>query len=113
MSSTTPQVTPATNAQPSAPSGADEGVHLDSESVAGEEDPGASLDMSGGSISPSATGPISTPPVPLNPGDEAAAGTPGTGEGICRECGGSGRVGDSVCPSCKGGGKVVVGVGGA
>ncbi len=83
-------------------SGTEQGINLDSESVAGEEDPGASLDM-----------PVSEPDAPLNPGDEAPAGTPGTGENICRECGGSGRVGEAVCPSCNGSGKVTVGVGGA
>lgn len=112
MSPTIPQGTPATNAQNSASSGADEGVNLDSESVAGEEDPGAALDMTVWAKPPPATGPISTLPGSLSPGGEAAAGMPGVGAGICRECGGSGRVGDSVCPSCKGSGKVV-GVGGA
>ncbi len=72
-------------------------INLASESVAGEEDPGASLDMSG----------------TINPGDEAPAGTPGTGENICRACGGSGRVGEASCPACDGSGKVTVGVGGA
>ncbi|MEO7159156.1 MAG: hypothetical protein ABJA84_06460 [Polaromonas sp.] len=112
MSSTIPQVTPATNAPNSAPSEAAEEVNLDSESVAGEEDPGASLDMTIWAENSPAKGPISTPPGSLSPGDATAAGTPGAGAGICRECGGSGRVGDSVCPSCKGGGKVA-GVGGA
>jgi len=88
-------------------------VNLDSQSVAGEEDPGASLDMSGSSP-PKASG--ATVPMPsgsVNPGDEAPERTPGTGEGLCRECGGSGRVGDVACPSCKGSGKVTVGIGGA
>ena len=94
-------------------SGPEQGVDLASESVAGEEDPGASLDMSVGSSSPgSGTGPVSEPPATLNPGDEAPAGTPGTGENICRECGGSGRVGEAVCAFCNGSGKVIVGVGG-
>ncbi len=89
--------------------GAGQGVNLSSESVAGEEDPGASLDL------PAAPGavPISEPPPRLNPGDEAPAGTPGTGENICRECGGSGRVNGAACPSCNGSGKVTVGIGGA
>jgi hypothetical protein len=30
-------------------------------------------------------------PRPLNPGDEAKPGTPGTGE-ACRSCGGTGKV---------------------
>jgi hypothetical protein len=93
-----------------------QGVNLASESVAGEEDPGASLDMgasatgSDGSVAPR-PGPISEPPAPLHPGDEAPAGTPGTGEGICRECGGSGRLAGAKCPACDGSGKVIVGVG--
>lgn len=67
------------------------------DSVAGEEDPGASLDL------PDA-----------QPGDEAPPGTQGTGEGVCRECGGAGRTetGES-CPACSGTGKVTVGIGGA
>lgn len=94
------------------------GVNLASESVAGEEDPGASLDMganASGSSSSNAPGavPVSEPPARLNPGDEAAPGTPGTGEGICRECGGSGRLCGAKCPACDGTGKVTVGVGGA
>lgn len=67
------------------------------ESAAGEEDPGAALDL-----------PQS------QPGDEAAPGTQGTGEGICRECGGTGRAeGEESCASCSGTGKVTVGIGGA
>lgn len=64
------------------------------ESVAGEEDPGAALD---------------TP----NPGDEAAEGTPGTGEAPCPRCGGTGHLGQAPCPDCAGTGKVVKGIGGA
>jgi hypothetical protein len=59
-------------------------------SVAGEEDPGAALD----------------------PGDEAAPGTPGTGEAVCHRCGGSGKVAGAMCPTCGGSGKVVHGIGG-
>ena len=47
-----------------------------------------------------------------NPGDEAAPGTPGTGENVCPECRGSGKLGASDCPNCGGTGKVVEGVGG-
>ena len=50
---------------------------------------------------------------PLNPGDEAAEGTPGTGENVCPVCGGSGRSPTGQCPNCGGTGKVTVGVGGA
>lgn len=68
-----------------------------SESVAGEEDPGASIDVTAD-----------------RPGDEAAPGTPGTGEGLCRECGGSGATASgSPCPTCLGSGRVTVGIGGA
>jgi len=57
--------------------------------------------------------PSSTPPR-LRPGDEAPPGTPGTGETVCRECGGSGRTGEGkTCPACEGTGKVNVGIGGA
>lgn len=48
-----------------------------------------------------------------NPGDQAKPGTPGTGENICRECKGSGRIGITSCPNCGGTGKVIEGVGGA
>lgn len=51
---------------------------------------------------------------PLNPGDQAEPGTPGTGEGLCSECGGSGTLEDGrECPNCGGTGKVVEGIGGA
>ncbi|MDQ6882284.1 MAG: hypothetical protein M3150_09340 [Pseudomonadota bacterium] len=72
-----------------------------SESVAGEEDPGASIDMPAQRVAPMA------------PGDEAPQGTPGTGEGICPACGGSGKQAAGTCPACQGTGKVTVGVGGA
>jgi DnaJ-class molecular chaperone len=48
----------------------------------------------------------------MNPGDEAAAGTPGTGEAMCPDCKGSGRVQDGRCPTCGGTGKVIEGIGG-
>lgn len=50
---------------------------------------------------------------PRAPGDQAAPGTPGTGEAVCPDCGGSGRLGDRDCPTCEGSGKVIVGIGGA
>lgn len=89
-------------------------MNLENESVAGEEDPGASLDMP---VRASARAGGAAPDVPaskpLRPGDEAPAGTPGTGENICRECGGSGRLaGGAKCRTCDGTGKVNVGVGG-
>ena len=49
----------------------------------------------------------------LNPGDDAAPGTPGTGEDICDECGGSGKLSDGrPCPNCGGTGRVIHGIGG-
>jgi len=48
----------------------------------------------------------------LNPGDVAAPGTPGTGEGICPDCQGRGRIGGAECRSCGGSGKVVEGIAG-
>ena len=56
-----------------------------------------------------------TPPAPpaRKPGDEAPPGTPGTGEAVCRRCGGTGRDGGQTCPDCSGTGKVTQGVGGA
>ena len=50
---------------------------------------------------------------PLNPGDEAEPGTPGTGEGLCPKCGGSGRLEDRECLHCGGTGKVTKAIGGA
>ncbi len=50
----------------------------------------------------------------MAPGDEAKPGTPGTGEDICRCCGGSGKMdGGKICEECGGTGKVTVGIGGA
>ena len=46
------------------------------------------------------------------PGDQAPAGTPGTGENVCPKCGGSGRIYGSACPVCEGTGTVVEGIGG-
>ncbi len=50
----------------------------------------------------------------MHPGDEAPPGTPGTGENICRDCGGTGRLADGrACPTCGGTGTVVEAIGGA
>jgi hypothetical protein len=49
----------------------------------------------------------------VNPGDDAALGTPGTGEVDCPACKGPGRKDGASCPTCNGTGKVVKGVGGA
>jgi RecJ-like exonuclease len=49
----------------------------------------------------------------LNPGDEAAPGTPGTSEDICPLCHGQGRIMRSRCPNCGGTGRVIRAIGGA
>lgn len=49
----------------------------------------------------------------LNPRDEAAPGTPGTGENLCPACSGSGEKGSEKCQVCDGTGKVIKGIGGA
>ncbi len=49
----------------------------------------------------------------LSPRDEAPRGTPGTGEDVCPDCHGSGRVGQAPCPTCSGRGTINRGVGGA
>lgn len=49
---------------------------------------------------------------PLNPGDDAPPGTPGTGEDVCPHCKGSGRRGSEPCPICGGTGRIVEGIGG-
>lgn len=48
----------------------------------------------------------------MNPGDEAPAGTPGTGEDMCPDCKGTGRRMDRPCPTCGGSGKVIEAIGG-
>jgi hypothetical protein len=79
-----------------------------SQSTAGEEDPGASVDLA-----------MSDPAVPANrrepmsPGDQAPAGTTGTGENVCPDCGGTGKRAGGECSTCQGTGKVTVGIGGA
>ena len=54
-----------------------------------------------------------TEPQPVAPGDDAPAGTPGTGEDICRVCNGTGKVDARPCDNCGGTGVVVEGIGGA
>jgi hypothetical protein len=49
----------------------------------------------------------------MNPGDQAPAGTPGTGENICPKCGGKGSLQGKKCEHCGGTGKVIEGIGGA
>ena len=45
---------------------------------------------------------MSTTPEPdLNPGDEAPPGTPGSGEDVCPNCEGTGKLADDApCPEC-------------
>jgi len=51
---------------------------------------------------------------PMRPGDEAPAGTPGTGEDVCPRCNGRGKdARGDMCPECSGTGRVVRGIGGA
>ena len=45
--------------------------------------------------------------------DAVPAGTPFSGENICRRCEGSGRLDGAPCPDCGGTGKVITPVGGA
>ena len=49
---------------------------------------------------------------PLSPGDEGSPGSPGSGENLCPDCNGSGRLEGSACPTCDGTGKVIEGIGG-
>ncbi len=48
-----------------------------------------------------------------NPGDEAAPGAAQTGEALCPECGGTGRIQSGECRNCGGTGRVVQIVGDA
>jgi hypothetical protein len=92
-----------------------------SQSVAGEEDPGASIDFASPAAAPGKSdapagqraGLPSGPQAPMSPGDEAPAGTPGAGEDVCPNCGGSGRTAKGACAVCGGTGRVTVGIGGA
>lgn len=49
---------------------------------------------------------------PPKPGDEAPPGAPGTGENLCRRCGGSGKVDGQACSDCAGTGRVTTPIGG-
>jgi len=49
---------------------------------------------------------------PMNPGDEAAEGTPGTGEDLCPDCAGKGTRQGKPCITCGGTGRIVQGIGG-
>lgn len=54
-----------------------------------------------------------SPEAASRPGDEAAPGTPQTGEGLCPACSGRGVVGGRRCDVCLGTGTVVVNIGDA
>jgi DnaJ-class molecular chaperone len=50
----------------------------------------------------------------MAPGDQAPAGTPGTGEAPCPACGGTGRAETGTpCTNCEGSGRITQGIGGA
>lgn len=49
---------------------------------------------------------------PPHPGDVAPPGTEGTGEDVCPECSGKGRVDGHGCEACGGTGKVIAGIAG-
>jgi DnaJ-class molecular chaperone len=49
----------------------------------------------------------------MKPGDEAPPGTPGTGEDLCPECNGSGRMSGKKCDNCRGTGRITEAIGGA
>lgn len=59
---------------------------------------------------PSGTDPMASGSVPLNPGDDAAPGTPGTGEDVCPACKGSGKIESQPCQNCGGTGVVIKGL---
>ena len=81
------------------------------QSVAGEEDPGASLSIPAEPSDPPSSQVVFTSPDAINPGDKAPEGMLGTAKGICRECGGSGRMANQRCASCDGSGMVNLGLG--
>jgi hypothetical protein len=47
------------------------------------------------------------------PGDEAAAGTLGTGEDVCPVCHGSRQINAEICQHCNGNGTIIKAIGGA
>ncbi len=46
------------------------------------------------------------------PGDQAAPGTPGTGENVCPACRGTGKLDAAPCQTCGGTGVVIEGISG-
>lgn len=49
----------------------------------------------------------------LNPGDEAPPGTTGTGDDVCPDCQGKGRIDGASCATCGGRGTITRAIGGA
>jgi DnaJ-class molecular chaperone len=49
----------------------------------------------------------------LRPGDQAKPGTSNTGENLCPDCSGSGKLEGQTCQTCQGTGRVTEGIGGA
>ena len=43
----------------------------------------------------------------MAPGDEAPPGTPGTGDDVCADCAGSGKIDGRDCETCLGRGRVI------
>lgn len=60
------------------------------------------------------------PPRQRTPEDDPSPGAPGTGEDICPECHGAGKMtdpetgaqADAPCPRCDGSGRIIEGIGG-
>ena len=48
----------------------------------------------------------------MKPGDEAPAGTAGTGDDVCPTCEGRGTVGSKPCETCAGTGVITRAIGG-
>lgn len=48
----------------------------------------------------------------LEPGDQAAPGTPGAGENVCPICRGTGKANAAACTHCGGTGVVIEGISG-
>ena len=76
--------------------------------------PASPLDIAQASLDVREDPQATKPRAPLAPGDEAAPGSQGAAQGVCRACGGTGRKADSgqAFPECGGSGKVTVGIGG-
>lgn len=78
--STTGGMTPSPNPALATVAVTASGFNPDTQSVAGEEDPGASLDLSGCSPSRLSVATASVPCGRVNPGDEAPEGLSATGK---------------------------------